>query len=98
MRAEELVDGLECDLEAAEPERSVRPRIQADVREFFIGELDVRARAKLSCGLQIADGGWITGPVGTQLDGGAIHGPHGERPRGIRSELQLERAIAADDH
>ena len=54
MRRQEVGNGLERYFQPAQPERGVRPRIQADVGKFLVSEYDLALGAEPPGDLHIA--------------------------------------------
>src|SRR5438105_13836384 len=97
MRAKKRIDGLKCDFQPPQAEWSMRPRVQADVAEFLVGEFDVGFWPVLPCRLRVTDGVRIAVPVGTHLDGRAVHRIKKKRASRISAELQLDGAETSHD-
>src|SRR5882724_2172057 len=98
MRAKKRIDGLECDFQPTQPEWRMGARVQADVAEFLVGQLDVRLRTVASGGLRIADRWRVTVPLRTHFDGRAVHRIEQQRTGWVSAELQLDGAESTDDH
>src|SRR3954468_3163787 len=98
MCAKKRIDGLERDFQPAQPERSVRARVQADVAEFLIGEFDVSFGTVTPGRLRVANGVRTAIPAGTHLDGRAVHRIEKQGTSSISAELQLDRSESADNY
>src|SRR4051812_5981901 len=98
MRTEKCVDGLECDLEAAEAERSVGARIQPDVHQLIVIERNIRVLADSACNLRIAWRRGIAVPIGAHADGGTIDRPQIHRTLRIAGELNLHCSESTDNN
>src|SRR3954467_14734058 len=97
MRAKKRIDGLKRDFQPAQAERSMRPRVQADVAEFLVSEFNVSFGAVTPGRLRVTYGLRISVPVRTHLDGRAVHRIQQQGTSSISAELQLDRAESADD-
>src|SRR3954467_4940999 len=97
MRAKKRIDGLKRDFQPAQAERSMRPRVQADVAEFLVSEFNVSFGAVTPCRLRVTDGLRISVPVRTHLDGRAIHRIEKQGTSSISAQLQLDRAESTDN-